>query len=1269
MSKKIIAIGVFVAGIAISSQLISQPSTTRGITLPFSFPFFGIASSSSSTSSVSCNANLICEPAAPENENAIDCPSDCYCGDGICNGFEPVGGFDTTHPSFEDAANCPSDCGSSSTTSSAATTLSSSDASTTTSTVTSSDLSSSITSTTTSSSASCPAWPTPTITPSSTITCAAIDFAQSTYLISCSGTCGGPCGIESSGVYWICNDGGSIATRAEQYYYCPGTATDPAVLSSMSCSIPWPCLDPLYSPYCSTDPNPCGNGLLDFPFEECDDGVANSDTTPDACRTNCTLATCGDGVLDTGEICDDGNTNPSDSCDNTCNPTLLNVCGNGLLEPPETCDTAATPGGPNNPATGPRACHTGSNNCRYCGDGNHDIFEESCDDGNWINGDGCDDHCRIEVECGNGVIETDGTDLQPGVAGIDDDTNGSVDDIYDRYWHGSDDEECETRCDGPLGALCDEDADCVGIGDGLCSARKGCNAPGTPNQCKQKYCCHVPSGACNPGIYTNTCPTPLADYVVYDTKSLCDAPCASGCLSDADCPGKRPHCKTVVGGPNQCVACGGATANNYCDCTGLVGTDRTDCEQRFLLPPDDRVCTDVPGVCNDSGPTPYCNSIVACASPSPHCVVGELDDLTTPAIDESTAGFCSECYEDSHCSFPRPRCKLPGDPGPEADYSCVECIVDSQCSSGGFSCPHKTASTTCHDCRDNICIGCDDPSDCGFGNFCRGALDECWPCNTVPSVDASLPVSATNPHNGCSNVLPFCVDGACVSCNNTNIGAGIDDGCSAIQPFCTSNGCAQCEDSNLGNPDYDLGCPGAWQCNDVTTPASCMPCINTSFSGAFSDAGCIDPNLTQCVFVGGSNTCQECDDVSATGTDAGCTAADPHCVSGSCTSCMNDNIGPSDTGCSGATSQCVSGLCEACENTAFNAPDDGCTAPGALHCDVSDGVGNHACVECLTDVHCPGAAICNTSNECELPCPADWPGYSMAGIPANTSQSCVDFVTYWASTVKASCDTACGAPCISVSHPSPIACNCISPPAFPVDALYWVCPGTPYETCGPFPSFSPPVSTICSATPIPGGSLTLPPPSSFVAPTAVPAPVAPKPKAVSPKPKAIEYAEPEFFESSSSQDAATSHAKLVAPAFGPGSECKPSGNTCVDSCFLTLCTEGSGIINGLLKSQCHKLCSSTSGAVSSADVFNTCDVIECTVERECISESGCTTSGEQFPGCTDEGQPILYYIDPCARVSKSDPYCGDGIKDEGEYCDGTDLGECASCSQDCFCNE
>ena len=49
----------------------------------------------------------------------------------------------------------------------------------------------------------------------------------------------------------------------------------------------------------------CGDGFFDSATEECDFGVDNSDTAPDRCRSDCTAARCGDGVIDRGETCDE----------------------------------------------------------------------------------------------------------------------------------------------------------------------------------------------------------------------------------------------------------------------------------------------------------------------------------------------------------------------------------------------------------------------------------------------------------------------------------------------------------------------------------------------------------------------------------------------------------------------------------------------------------------------------------------------------------------------------------------------------------------------------------------------------------------------------------------------------------------------------------------------------------------------------------------------------------------------------------------------------
>ncbi len=113
----------------------------------------------------------------------------------------------------------------------------------------------------------------------------------------------------------------------------------------------------------------CGDGTLSSTCEVCDDGGANSDTTPDACRTDCVRARCGDGTTDTDEQCDDGNGANCDGCSELCTLEVGTTCGDG------------TPG--------PVGCG------------------EVCDDGNAIGGDGCSFTCDLERILGGGKLQTD----------------------------------------------------------------------------------------------------------------------------------------------------------------------------------------------------------------------------------------------------------------------------------------------------------------------------------------------------------------------------------------------------------------------------------------------------------------------------------------------------------------------------------------------------------------------------------------------------------------------------------------------------------------------------------------------------------------------------------------------------------------------------------------------------------------------------------------------------------------------------------------------
>ncbi|PKN56790.1 MAG: hypothetical protein CVU56_14320 [Deltaproteobacteria bacterium HGW-Deltaproteobacteria-14] len=168
----------------------------------------------------------------------------------------------------------------------------------------------------------------------------------------------------------------------------------------------------------------CGDGFhrtdivdpLNPQYEGCDDGMANSNT-PDACRTDCSLARCGDNVVDSGEVCDDGNVGDLDNCPSaTDNPTAceaLAACGDGFQNlvggddgrghdfgAPEGCDDGDGDNHDDCPDGPGGTCQNWT-----CGDGFQNLAAnhfEQCDDFNPAapalpaSGDGCADNCTLE---------------------------------------------------------------------------------------------------------------------------------------------------------------------------------------------------------------------------------------------------------------------------------------------------------------------------------------------------------------------------------------------------------------------------------------------------------------------------------------------------------------------------------------------------------------------------------------------------------------------------------------------------------------------------------------------------------------------------------------------------------------------------------------------------------------------------------------------------------------------------------------------------------
>jgi cysteine-rich repeat protein len=86
----------------------------------------------------------------------------------------------------------------------------------------------------------------------------------------------------------------------------------------------------------------CGDGKPNA-GEACDQGLQNSNLPGSLCRPDCSLARCGDRILDTGEQCDDGNRLPGDRCDAFCR---MERAGANQTLPATVIDLPFTPSAP-----------------------------------------------------------------------------------------------------------------------------------------------------------------------------------------------------------------------------------------------------------------------------------------------------------------------------------------------------------------------------------------------------------------------------------------------------------------------------------------------------------------------------------------------------------------------------------------------------------------------------------------------------------------------------------------------------------------------------------------------------------------------------------------------------------------------------------------------------------------------------------------------------------------------------------------------------------
>ncbi len=338
-------------------------------------------------------------------------------------------------------------------------------------------------------------------------------------------------------------------------------------------------------------PPVCGDGAVNQPGEECDDGPSNSDILPDACRTDCSLPVCGDNVTDTGEACDDGPSNSDtmpDACRTDCS---LPVCGDNVTDAGEACDDGGMTS----------ACDA---DCTLaeCGDGTLNTnASEECDDGS-SNSDSQPDACRTNCtrpSCGDNVTDT-GEQCDDGASNSD-----------------SQSDACRTSCVLPI------------YGDNVKDTSEQCDN-GTSNSDSQSNACRA------------NCSLPACGDNVRDTGEQCDAgPANSDTLPDS-C---RTNCRFPACGDNvkdstegcdgpDAAACPGECRGN-CQCP-VCGDGILDAGEACDNGPSNSDTT--PDTCRTDCTVPTCGDNVADS--------GEQCDGT------SDDACPSDCLADCTCEIP-----------------------------------------------------------------------------------------------------------------------------------------------------------------------------------------------------------------------------------------------------------------------------------------------------------------------------------------------------------------------------------------------------------------------------------------------------------------------------------------------------------------------------------------------------------------------------------------------------------------------------------------
>ncbi len=413
----------------------------------------------------------------------------------------------------------------------------------------------------------------------------------------------------------------------------------------------------------------------------------------------------------------------------------IQVCGDNVVDGTEECDPGAVG---QNTATCDRNC-----TLAVCGDGfTNTAAGEECDDGNNVDGDGCQGDCMNPV-CGDGITdageECDDGNLSNNDACLNDCTNATCGDAFVQI--GVEDCDLGSALNGLSTTCCTAGCDFV-TGGTSCDDNDVCNGTDT---CNGVGTCDVGVALnCNDGVgcTDDSCDPVLGCMNVADDDNCDDNDVCNGletCDAVLDCQaGTALNCDDGVGcTDDSCdtvLGCINVADDANCDdndvCNGLETCDAVlDCQAGTALVCDDSImctidsCDPVTGCVNFESDA-FCSNSFFCDGPEtcdPGAIGADLNGcvLGTPPC---TFGLLGDC-EIAACNEFDDQCQVD-------DMTMFPCDSDDDCNifgnAGGATCNLGT----------NICEfpctvddDCNDINNLGDNGVCNGgtSLCECTP--------------------------------------------------------------------------------------------------------------------------------------------------------------------------------------------------------------------------------------------------------------------------------------------------------------------------------------------------------------------------------------------------------------------------------------------------------------------------------------------------------------------------------------------------------------